>query len=118
MSSSGSDKSASKSASKHSKRTTNDAAPGKAVERLEKAVTAALEQVEQLKGEVVRVHAQGEALEGLLKGVTSGEGGPREMIDRLHILEEENDDLRRRLDEGRAGVDRLLARVKFLEEQP
>ncbi len=50
--------------------------------------------------------------------MTSGEEGPREMIVKLDILEEENRDLRKRLDEGRKGVDRLLARVKFLEEQP
>ena len=92
--------------------------PDMAVERLERAVTAALEQVEQLKGEVARTHAQGEALEGLLKGVTSGEEGPRELIEKLNILEEENRDLRSRLDQGRSGVDRLLARVKFLEEKP
>ena len=92
--------------------------PEQAVERLERAVTAALEQVGQLKGEVVRVHAQGEALEGLLKGVTSGEEGPREMIDKLHILEEENRDLRSRLDQGRYEWNRILARVKFLEERP
>ena len=92
--------------------------PDQAVERLGKAVTAALEQVEQLRGEVVRMHAQGEALEGLLKGGTSGEVGPREMIEQLQILEEENRDLRTRLDQGRAGVDRILARVKFMEEKP
>ena len=93
-------------------------APDKAVERLENAVTAALTKVELLEGEVVRMNAQGEELEGLLKGVTSGEGGPREMINKLHILEEENRDLRRRLEEGREGVNRLLAQIKFLEEQP
>lgn len=104
-------KSTSKSASK-------GLTPDKAVKRLEKAVTAALEHVERLNGEAVRMQAQGKALEGLIKGVTSGEEGPREMIVKLDILEEENRDLRRRLDEGRKGVDRLLAWVKFLEEQP
>ena len=92
--------------------------PDQAVRRLEKAVTAALERVEQLRGKMVRMHAQGEALEGLLKGVTSGEDGPRELIEKLHILEEENRDLRSRLEQGRTGVDRILARVKFLEEKP
>jgi predicted RNase H-like nuclease (RuvC/YqgF family) len=96
----------------------DDVSPEQAVERLEKAVNEALTQAEWLEGEVVRLHAQDEALEGLLKRVTSGEGGPREMIDKLHLLEEENRDLRSRLDEGRAGVERLLARVKFLEEKP
>jgi predicted RNase H-like nuclease (RuvC/YqgF family) len=92
--------------------------PDQAIERLESAVNAALEQVERLAGEVVRMQTQGEALEGLLKGVTSGAEGPRELIAKLNILEEENHDLRSRLDEGRAGVERLLARVKFLEEKP
>ena len=93
-------------------------APDKAVERLENAVTAALTRVELLEDEVVRMNTQGQELEGMLKGVTSGEGGPRDMIAKLHILEEENHDLRRRLDEGREGVNRLLAQIKFLEEQP
>ena len=92
--------------------------PDQAVKRLENAVNAALKQVESLQGDVVRMRTQGEALEGLLKGVTSGEEGPRELIEKIHIIEEENRDLRSRLDEGRAGVERLLARVKFLEEKP
>ena len=108
MSSSGSSK----------QRAPKDVTPDEAVERLEVAVTAALMRVEQLEDEVARMNTQGEELEGLLKGVSSGEGGPREMIAKLHILEEENRDLRRRLNEGREGVDRLLAQVKFLEEQP
>ena len=108
MSSSGSSK----------QRTSKGVAPDKAVERLENAVTAALTRVELLEDEVVRMNTQGQELEGMLKGVTSGEGGPRDMIAKLHILEEENHDLRRRLDEGREGVNRLLAQIKFLEEQP
>jgi predicted RNase H-like nuclease (RuvC/YqgF family) len=92
--------------------------PEQAVKRLDNAVNAALKQVESLQGDVVRMRTQGEALEGLLKGVTSGEEGPRELIEKIHIIEEENRDLRSRLDEGRAGVERLLARVKFLEEKP
>ena len=98
-------------------RTSRGVAPDRAVERLEIAVSAALARVELLEGEVVRMNAQGQELEGLLKGVTSGEAGPREMIAKLHILEEENRDLRRRLEEGREGVDRLLAQIRFLEEQ-
>ncbi len=98
-------------------RASKDVAPDKAVQRLAIAVTAALARVELLEGEVVRMNEQGEELEGLLKGVTSGKAGPREMIAKLHILEEDNRDLRRRLEEGREGVDRLLAQIRFLEEQ-
>ena len=98
-------------------RVSRDVAPERAVGRLEIAVSAALARVEFLEGEVVRMNEQGGELEELLKGVTSGEAGPREMIAKLHILEEENRDLRRRLEEGREGVDRLLAQIRFLEEQ-
>jgi predicted RNase H-like nuclease (RuvC/YqgF family) len=91
--------------------------PEQAVERLESAVNAQIKQVERLRDEVVRMRAEGEALEGLLKGVTSGKEGPRELLKKLQILEEENGDLRSRLDEGRTGVERLLAWVKFLEEK-
>ena len=91
--------------------------PDVAIARLEEAITSALEEVHHLRGELSRMDAQGQELEGLLRGVTSGEAGPREMIDRLHVLEEENRDLRVRLDKGREGIGKLLTRIRFLEEQ-
>ena len=93
------------------------ATPAAAVKRLKVAVAAAVEEVERLRGEVARMEAQGDELEGLIRGVTSGERSPRELIDRISILEEENRDLRARLNQGREGVERLLARIRFLEEQ-
>ncbi len=39
------------------------------------------------------------------------------MLTRLKRLEAENADLRSRLTRGRAGVDRLLAKIRFLENQ-
>ncbi len=94
-----------------------DVTTAAALKRLEAAVVAAVGEVERLRGEVARMEAQGEELEGLIRGVTSGERSPREMIDRISILEEENRDLRARLNQGREGVERLLARIRFLEEQ-
>ena len=91
--------------------------PAAAIKRLKAAVTSAVDEVNRLRGEVARMEAQGDELEGLIRGVTSGEDSPREMIDRISILEEENRDLRARLNQGREGVDRLLARIRFLEEQ-
>ena len=47
-------------------------------------------------------------------------GNPREageVLTKLKQLEDENQDLRNRLDEGRAGVERLLAKIRFLENQ-
>jgi DNA-binding transcriptional LysR family regulator len=91
--------------------------PAAAVKRLKAAVASAVAEVDRLRREVARMEAQGDELEGLIRGVTSGERSPRDMIDRISILEEENRDLRVRLNQGREGVDRLLARIRFLEEQ-
>lgn len=87
-----------------------------AIARLERAVGSALTEMVRLRDEVTRLGDQGEELEGLLAGVTSGERSLRDVLDRLHILEDENRDLRARLNQGRDGVERILARVKFLEE--
>ena len=38
------------------------------------------------------------------------------MAERLQALKSENTDLRERLDEGRTVAERLLARVRYLEE--
>ena len=93
------------------------ASPDVAIARLEEAVTSALEEVHRLRGEISRLDAQGQELEGLLRGVTTGEGGPREMVDRLHVLEEDNRDLRARLKLGREGIEKLMKRIRFLEDQ-
>ncbi len=91
--------------------------PDVAIARLEEAITTVLEEVHRLRGELSRMDAQGQELEGLLRGVTSGEEGPREMVDRLHVLDEENRDLRARMKLGREGIEKLLKRIRFLEEQ-
>lgn len=91
--------------------------PDVAIAQLEGAITSVLEEVYRLRGEFSRMDAQGQELEELLLGVTSGKRGPREMMDRLGVMEEENRELRARLDIGREGVGKLLTRIRFLEEQ-
>ncbi len=88
-----------------------------ATKRLKVAVVAALAEIDRLRGQVSRAETQGAELNEMLRGVAAGEQSPRDMIDRLHVLEEENRDLRERLFEGRTAVDRLLARIQFLEDQ-
>jgi hypothetical protein len=58
-----------------------------------------------------------EELEELLKRFTGHEVAPSDMVSRLRALEEENEDLRSRLEQGREGVERLLAKIRFLENQ-
>jgi hypothetical protein len=84
---------------------------------LQEAVVASLAEIERLRERASHAETQGAELDEMLRGVTAGEQSPREMIDRLGVLEEENRDLRERLFEGRTTVDRLLARIQFLEDQ-
>lgn len=56
-------------------------------------------------------------LEAMLGQLRDGSLNPVAQQDRLHALEGENADLHRRIREGREGVDRLLAKLRFLEEQ-
>ena len=83
-----------------------DAAVGKAVARvreLEAAAHAAKERTAEV--------------ETLLERMASGDESPVQMKDELDRLQAENADLRSRLDQGREGVERLLAKIRFLEEQ-
>jgi hypothetical protein len=56
-------------------------------------------------------------LEALLARFSSGEEDPGAYVEKLRTLEEENADLRGRIEQGREAAQRLLARIRFLEEQ-
>ena len=91
--------------------------PADALQRLENAVSKAGDRVDELRRELARTQARREELEGMIRGVTSGALSPSEMVERVDILEREGAELRARLKEGREGVERLLARIRFLEDQ-
>jgi hypothetical protein len=57
------------------------------------------------------------SIEVLVKRFTGDDAEAGRMLTRMKGLEDENEDLRGRLKTGRAGVDRLLAKIRFLEEQ-
>ena len=84
---------------------------------LEGAVGRALEELVRLRARAEAAEARQVEVEELLRKMTIGEASPSEMADRLNELEAENADLRRRVDEGHAGVERLLSQVRFLEDQ-
>lgn len=101
--------------------TSDDRARAEAAESalvaLEKAVGRALERIGTLESGLEVARGRRDEVEELLARMADGEENPADMQERLHLLETENAELRRRLHEGREGVERLLAKIRFLEEQ-
>jgi chromosome segregation ATPase len=81
-----------------------------ALARLDKAVGKLLDERIALLGRV------GE-LEALLDRMRKGKADPVELQSRLSRMESENRELKGRIEEGREGIDRLLSRLRFLENQ-
>lgn len=95
----------------------SDAPDREAMARLEGAVGAALDRIEELRGRMREAERRGRELESLLERFDTGEETPGRLLERLAALESENEEVRRRLEEGREAVERLLSRIRFLEEQ-
>ena len=88
-----------------------------ALKRLERAITVALRRLEETRGDAEEAAARSSEYEALVRRFTEDATEPERMISRLRTLEAENDDLRVRVEKGREGVERLLAKIRFLEEQ-
>lgn len=69
-----------------------------------------------LEEELRSTRSRRDEVEELLQRMTTGEESPARMAERLEALTVENEDLKRRITEGRATAERLLARVRYLEE--
>lgn len=84
---------------------------------LESAVGKALERIRTLQEELDAARGRVAELEELLRTFEAGEGSPAEMKQRLDRLERDNGIMHERLQKGREAAERLLARIRFLEEQ-
>ncbi len=84
---------------------------------LSAAVEQASKELKRLREKASRAEIKNSELEELLKGIAGGTQSPAEMAHNVKMLSNENQDLRARLDQGRESVDRLLTRIRFLEEQ-
>ena len=84
---------------------------------LEVAVEAARARIMELRTQLTAAQKQGAEMEELLRKFTGGEEDPAHLISRQKELETENQELSGRLRKGREGVERLLARIRYLEEQ-
>jgi len=88
-----------------------------AFDALERAVSELLGHLEEMGERLLASEARGAELGEVVQRFTGDEGEADRILTRLSALEEENVDLRRRLEHGRDGVDRLLAKIRFLENQ-
>lgn len=85
--------------------------------RLEDAVGELLDRLAETR---VRAHAaeqKSDELAELVQRFTGDEQEAEQLMTRLKALETENADLRSRLERGREGVERMIARIRFLESQ-
>lgn len=88
-----------------------------AFQKLERAVGEALGRLERARARAEAAEAERAELQELLRRFSGDEAAAGRLLTRLRTLEAENEALRARLGQGREGVERLLARIRFLEEQ-
>ena len=84
---------------------------------LESAVGEALKRLEVMTRRAEAAEQKSAELTELMRRVSGSPEEAGDLLTRLKRLEDENADLRDRLHRGRQGVDRLLAKVQFLENQ-
>ena len=87
-----------------------------AFQALDAAVGRLIEELSATRVRASEAEAQRGELQELVQRFTGDEAEAGRLLSRLRSLEGENSELRERLERGRQGVDRLLARLKFLEE--
>ena len=85
--------------------------------QLETAVADAIERLSSMSQRVRAAEARSAEMSELVTRFTGNEAEAGDLMSRLKRLEDENADLRGRLDSGRAGVERMIARIRFLENQ-
>lgn len=85
--------------------------------RLERAVGRLLDRLETTTMRAETAEARAEEMGALVQRFTGDEGEAERLLSRLERLEADNEELRGRLMRGRDGVDRMLARIRFLENQ-
>lgn len=88
-----------------------------AFSELDSAVSRTVELLASERKRAVEAEAKSRELDEIVRRFTGDEAASGRLLSRLKHLEDENADLRRRLETGREGIDRLLARIRFLETQ-
>ncbi|MGQ0814633.1 MAG: hypothetical protein ACT4O1_09225 [Gemmatimonadota bacterium] len=87
------------------------------LQRLEGALKQLLHAFDELKSRAARAELKAQQLEAAMRNASSsGELDPVVLANRVHLLEQENRFLARRLDRARESVKRISARLQFLED--
>ena len=84
---------------------------------LERIVDAALRHLGEVTRRAEMAEDRNAEFESLIKRFAGDEGDAGQVLHRLAELEEDNENMRSRLEAGQVSVDKLIAKIRFLEEQ-
>ena len=84
---------------------------------LDEVVNRVVAELQTLRTRVKSAEERATQSDELLRQFVGGQQDPGALSRRVEELEAENESLRARIAEGRAGVDRALAKVRFLEDR-
>ena len=84
---------------------------------LERIVDAALRHLGEVTRRAEMAEDRNAEFESLIKPFAGDEGDAGQVLHRLAELEEDNENMRSRLEAGQVSVDKLIAKIRFIEEQ-
>ena len=84
---------------------------------LERIVDAALRHLGEVTRRAEMAEDRNAEFEALIKRFAGDEGDAGQVLHRLAELEEDNEHMRSRLEAGQVSVDKLIAKIRFMEEQ-
>lgn len=88
-----------------------------AINNLERQTNALLDRLEELREALDIECSRTKTLEAMISSAEADGEHPGVLIDRMDQIRRRNEDLEHRLAKGRAAAERLIARVRFLENQ-
>ncbi|HIC63758.1 MAG TPA: hypothetical protein EYO91_05960 [Gemmatimonadetes bacterium] len=83
---------------------------------LEKIVEAALRHLAEVTRRAEIAEDRNAEFETLIKRFAGDEGDAGQVLHRLARLEEDNEDMHSRLEAGQVSVNKLIAKIRFVEE--
>ena len=84
---------------------------------LERIVDTALRHLGEVTRRAEMAEDRNAEFETLIKRFAGAEGDAGQLLHRLAQLEEDNEDMRSRLEAGQVSVDKLIAKIRFMEER-